>query len=256
MISCFLNRGGGGNPVVRAFANAIGARLAYAEDEPPVLQDISVVWGVLRDSDRILAQAKAQSLYWFYIDHAYFDRGHRRSYRITRNRYEAGAIRRCPSDRIAELGIDTRPWRKGGREIIVCPPTDYFMQAHGSSDWLETTLATLKSVTDRPVIVREKPKEGETAVPLPTALETAHALVTHSSNVAIEAVCLGTPVFVALTSAAAPVGLTDLSKIEEPVYPDRDEWLSHLAYNQYSFEEIADGRAWKMLLELEERELA
>ncbi len=256
MISCFLNRGGGGNPVIRAFAGAIGARLAYAEDEPDVLQDVPVVWGVLRDSDRILAQAKAQSLYFFYIDHAHFDRGHRRSYRITRNGYEAGAIRRCPSDRINELGIESHPWRKSGKEIIVCPPTEYFMHAHGCSDWLETTLAELKSVTDRPIIVREKPKEGETAVPLPTALKTAHALVTHSSNVAIEAVCLGAPVFVAPTSAAAPVGRTDLSQIEEPVYPDRDAWLAHLAYNQYSFEEIQEGRAWKMLLELEERELA
>lgn len=256
MISCFLNRGGGGNPVVRAFANAIDARLAYAEDEPEVLQDIPVVWGVLRESDRILAQAKAQSLYFFYIDHAYFDRGHRRSYRITRNGYEAGAIRRCPSDRRDELGLKARPWRKSGKEIIVCPPTDYFMEAHGCSDWLEKTLGELKSFTDRPIVVREKPKEGDKAVALPTALKTAHALVTHSSNVAIEAVCLGTPVFVAPTSAAAPVGRTDLSQIEQPVYPDRDAWLAHLAYSQYSFEEIEKGRAWQMLLELEERELA
>jgi hypothetical protein len=255
MIACFLNRGGGGNPVVRAFAGGIGARLAYAEDEPLILQDIPVVWGVLRDSDRILAQAKAQGLFFFYIDHAYFDRGHHRSYRITRNGYEAGAVRRCPSDRLEELGIETRPWRRSGKDIIVCPPTEYFMQAHGCPDWLETTLETLKSSTDRPIVVREKPKPGETAVPLPKALETAHALVTHSSNVAIEAVCLGTPVFVAATSAAAPVARTDLSMIEDPVYPDRDAWLAHLAYSQYSFEEIEDGRAWKMLLDLEEREL-
>ena len=91
---------------------------------------------------------------------------------------------------------------------------------------------------------------------LPEALKTAHALVTHSSNVAIEAVCLGTPVFVSHTSAAAPVGHTDLSHIEKPAYPDRSAWLSHLAYNQFSLEEIADGRAWRMLLELEERDLA
>jgi hypothetical protein len=256
MITCFLNRGGGGNPVIRAFAGSIGARLAYAEDEPSILQDIPVVWGVLRDSDRILEQAKAQAVYFFYVDHAYFNRGHRRSYRITRNGYEAGAIRRCPDDRAEELEIETRPWRRSGKEIIVCPPTEYFIQAHGCPDWLEKTLETLKSVTDRPIIVREKPAAGEAAVPLPVALEDAHALVAHSSNVAIEAVCLGTPVFVAPTSAAAPIGRTDLSMIEDPVYPDREPWLAHLAYNQFSFDEIQDGRAWKMLLELEEREFA
>ena len=256
MISAFLNRGGGGNPVIRAFAAGTGCRIAYAEDEPETLSDVPVVWGVLRESDRILAQAKAQSLYFFYIDHAYFNRGHGRTYRITRNRYEAGPVRKCPTDRLSEMEIETLPWRRSGRDIIVCPPTEYFMQAHDCADWLESTLEKLRSVTDRPIVLRAKPKPGETVVPLPEALQTAHALVTHSSNVAIEAACLGTPVFVAPASAAMPIGRTDLSEIEAPVYPDRTEWLAHLAYNQFSFEEIADGRAWRMLLELEERDLA
>lgn len=256
MLSAFLNRGGAGNPVVHAFALGTGCRLAYAEDEPEILRDIPVVWGVLRQSDRILDQAKRQSLYFFYIDHAYFDRGHGKSYRIARNSYEAGPVRICPSDRFQALNVQILPWRKGGREIIVCPPTEYFMQAHGCQDWLETTLAKLEAVTDRPVMVRTKPKPDQAAVPLAQALESAHAVVTHSSNVAIEAACLGIPVFVSPTSAAAPVGLTDLDAIETPVYPDREPWLAHLAYNQFSFEEIGDGRAWNMLRELEERDLA
>lgn len=256
MLSAFLNRGGAGNPVVQAFAEGTGCRLAFAEDEPEILRDIPIVWGVLRQSDRILDQAKRQSLYYFYIDHAYFDRGHCKSYRIARNAYEAGPVRACPSDRFDALGVVTGPWRKGGHEIIVCPPTEYFMQAHGCPDWLETTLTKLNAVTDRPIVVRTKPQHAEAAVPLPQALETAHALVTHSSNVAIEAACLGTPVFVSPMSAAAPVGRTDLDGIETPAYPDRAAWLAHLAYNQFSFEEIGDGRAWRMLRELECRELA
>lgn len=254
MVAAFLNRGGAGNPVIRAFAEGLGCRLAYADDEPELLQDIPVVWGVLRGSDRILAQAKAQDLYYYYIDHAYFHRGHGKTYRIARNGYEAGAIRRCPPDRWNALGLSIQPWRKEGREIIVCPPTEFFMQAHGCPDWLQTTLASLEALTDRPIIVREKPKAGEDIIPLEKMLETAHALVTHSSNVAIEAVCLGTPVFVAPSSAAASIGQVDLRDIERPVYADREPWLAHLAYNQFSFDEIRSGAAWKMLLELEGRD--
>ena len=254
MISSYLNRGGGGNPVIRAFAEGVGCRLAYAEDEPDTLSDIPVVWGVLRDSARIISQAAAQSLYFFYIDHAYFDRGHGKSYRITRNRYEAGPLRKCPSDRLAKLGVSIKPWRKSGREIIVCPPTEYFAQAHRCADWLDMTLESLRRFTDRPITIREKPQPGETAVPLRTALKSAHALVTHSSNVAIEAACLGTPVFVNEASAAAPIGQTDLSNIETPLYADREPWLQHLAYNQFSLDEIGEGEAWRLLLELEERE--
>lgn len=255
MLSAFLNRGGAGNRVIRAFAEGVGCRIAYAEDEPEVLRDIPVVWGVLRDSDRIIAQAKVQRLYFFYVDHAYFNRGHGKSYRITRNGYEAGGVRDCPEDRLNELRLNVAPWRKGGREIIICPPTEYFAQAHGCADWLETTLGSLRSLTDRPIVVREKPRPGHAAAPLNKALETAHALVTHSSNVAIEAACLGTPVFVSPASAAAPVGRTAVQDIESPVYPDRQRWLAHLAYNQFSFEEIVDGRAWRLLLQLEERAL-
>jgi hypothetical protein len=105
MLCAFLNRGGAGNPVVQAFAQGTNCRLAFAEDEPEVLRDIPVVWGVLRQSDRILDQARRQSLYSFYIDHAYFDRGHSKSYRIARNAYEAGPVRACPPDRFDALGV-------------------------------------------------------------------------------------------------------------------------------------------------------
>jgi hypothetical protein len=254
MLTAFLNRGGGGNPVIKAFAAGIGCRLAYAEDETGTLQDAPVVWGVLRGSDRILAQARSQGLHHFYIDHAYFDRGHGHSYRITRNRYEAGAVRKVDDDRLKKLNLSLRPWRKKGHSIVVCPPTDYFMAAHDCADWLEQTLTTLSLETDRPIIVREKPKPGEVSIPLVRALRHAHALVTHSSNVAIEAACLGTPVFVSQTSAAAPIGQTDLGLIETPVYPERNSWLAHLAYSQYSMNEIRDGTAWNIMKHLEDCE--
>lgn len=253
MLTAYLNRGGGGNPVIHAFAAGTGCRLAYAEDQSGELEEVPVVWGVLRGSDAILAQARAQGLHRFYIDHAYFDRGHGHSYRIARNAYEAGPVRKVPDDRLKALDLEIQPWRKGGRAIIVCPPTAFFATAHGCEDWLETTLAQLRMETDRPIVIREKPKTGEAMVPLAAALADAHALVTHSSNVAIEAVCLGTPVFVAPSSAAAPIGLTDLGQIERPRYPKRNGWLAHLAYSQFTLEEIGNGRAWELMMWQETR---
>lgn len=254
MVTCYLNRGGAGNPMVRAFAEGIGCALRYAEDETGPRPGVPIVWGVLRNSDRVVAYARQLEQYFFYIDHAYFSRGHGSNYRITRNRYEAGRVRKCPPDRLAAHEIAPKPWRKGGSNILVCPPTDYFMAAHNCRDWLEKTMETLRLHTDRPIVVRLKPKPGETVEPLDQAFRRAHALVTHSSNVAIEAAIAGTPIFVSPSSAAAPIGLTDLTKIEQPVYPDREAWLAHLAYSQFSFEEIRSGTAWRMLLEWEERE--
>jgi hypothetical protein len=253
MVTCYLNRGGGGNAMIRNFARGIGCELRYAEDETGYRPGVPIVWGVLRGSDKVVQYAKDNNQYFFYIDHAYFSRGHGVNYRITRNGYEAGPIRECPPDRLSALDIETQPWNRDGSVILVCPPTDYFMNAHGCHDWLETTLATLKNQTDREIVVRVKPQPGETVEPIEDAFRRSFALVTHSSNIAIEAAIAGVPVFVSPSSAAAPVGQTDVSLIESPVYPDRTPWLQHLAYNQYSMAELGDGTAWRMLREFETR---
>lgn len=253
MMTAYLNRGGAGNPVMTAFARGAGCRLAYAEDARGAGPDIPVVWGVLRNSDQIVAVAKSEGRHFFYTDHAYFGRGHYFNYRITRDAHEAGRVRECPSDRVERLGIQLSPWRKRGSTILVCPPTQFFMDAHGCPDWLRTTLATLRANTDRPVEIRSKPAAGAPSEPLESALGRAYAIVTHSSNIAVEAAVAGVPVFVAPTSAAAPVGETDLTRIEQPRRPERQAWLNHLAYSQFTFDEIANGEAWRLLLEFEER---
>jgi len=61
------------------------------------------------------------------------------------------------------------------------------------------------------------------------------------------------PAFVmAPCNAALPVSNTDLSKIDNPWYPSRDQieaWACHLAYAQFSNQELADGTALKILQE-------
>ena len=86
-----------------------------------------------------------------------------------------------------------------------------------------------------------------------SALKDVHALVTFNSIAATESIMAGVPAFVlAPCNAALPVSNTDLSKIESPWYPDRDFieiWLSHLAYCQFSNQELADGTALRILQE-------
>jgi|GEM_PF-7066710 len=90
MVTCFLNRGGGGNDVIRAFAEGIGCELRYAEDETGPRPGVPIVWGALRGSDRVVAYAKQSGQYFFQVDQPYFTGGHGQSYRITRNGHEAG----------------------------------------------------------------------------------------------------------------------------------------------------------------------
>ena len=79
-------------------------------------------------------------------------------------------------------------------------------------------------------------------------------MVTHSSNIAVEAAISGIPVFVSSTSACEPIGLTDFSKIESPIYPDREAWLAHLSYSQFYFEEFEDGSFFEIMRKFEDFE--
>lgn len=247
-ITCYANRGGAGNDLVFGFAMGHGCRLLYAEDyEVDDEPGIPLVWGVLRGSDFVVNDAIENGRNFLYCDHAYFDRGHLKNYRIVLNRYGLGQLRQCPSVRRGGLHVTLSPWRKSGKHVLVCPPTDYFIQAHNCQMWLENTLATLRVHTDRPIIVRQKPDTSISQESLAEQLGNCHALVTHSSNVAIEAIVAGVPVFVESDCAAVGVGETRLERIEYPLTPDRELWLANLAFTQFSFEEIIRGEVIEIL---------
>lgn len=172
-------------------------------------------------------------------------------YRWHVDSYQMSRVRDVPSDRWAALlpgnnedprPIEVLPWGKGGRHIVVAAPTEPYCRFHALKGWTEQTVATLKTLTDRPIIVRQK--DAET---LQRDLTGAHALVAHGSIAAVEAVILGCPVFVHPDSAAALVGLTDLGQIETPIYPERSPWLNSLAYSQFDEKELCDGTLWRLI---------
>jgi hypothetical protein len=189
--------------------------------------------------------------------YCYWDRGYARRvfatwlprgegggyYRWHLNAYQLRSIRDLPDDRWKALKIGVTPWQKGGSHIVVAMPTATYSRFHGLENWTEKTIAALKGLTDRKIITRDKEDKRS----LQSDLEGAHALVAHGSIAAVESVICGCPVFVDPDSAASLVGQTDLSKIEEPVYPDRQPWLNSLSYSQFDERELIDGTLWKLI---------
>lgn len=201
----------------------------------------------------IIAQWRSQGRPW-----AYWDRGYARRvfatwlprgenggyYRWHLNCFQMQTIRDVPADRWSSLAISLAPWSRGGVHIVVAQPPMTYATFHGIPDWTGETLARLKMLTGRPIVVRDK----EDKRPLQEDLRSAHCLVTHGSIAAVEAVILGCPVFVDPSSAAALVGQTDLSKIEKPIYPDRQPWLNSLAYSQFNEDELVNGTLWRLIV--------
>lgn len=193
---------------------------------------------------------------WVYWDRGYFDRvfatclptgDNGGYYRWHIGSFQMKKIQSVSDDRWRSLKSHSslRPWNKLGRHIVIAAPTRTYAKFHSTRDWIADTIDALARITNRQLVIRDK--EHCRNRPLQEDVEGAHALVTHGSNAAVESVVLGCPVFVDASSAAALVGRTDLKDIENPVYPDRDEWLKSLAYSQFSEPELVDGTLWKLL---------
>ena len=177
-----------------------------------------------------------------FMDHAYFDRGYDKgNFRVLYNCiHRTDVIPHLPHDRTPQA----HDWRQGGK-VYVIPVAPNCAIWHKADSWTSDTVAELRKHTDREIVV--KPKNGP---PLRDLLHTAWAVVSHSSVAAVEAAQFGVPVFGPNTSPAFPVGLDDLSKIETPIKPPRKDWLKTLSYSQFSIAEIASGKAWATLKQL------
>lgn len=174
-------------------------------------------------------------------------------YRWTRNAFQMRAIRDVPDDRWRALKIENevKPWRKGGRHIVIADTGFDYWDLHADRKWSKRIAAELKQYTDREIIVREKEDHINVSRGRPASLaeelQDAHALVTHGSIAAVESVVMGCPVFVHADSAASLVGMTDFTRIETPVYPERQQWLNALAYGQFNEAELVDGTLWRLI---------
>lgn len=167
-------------------------------------------------------------------------------YRWHLNCFQMQSIRDVSDDRWSFLKLDKyiKPWNKQGKGIVIADTLPDYWDVFADRDWCARTAHYLRTVTKREIYIRDK----ETKIPLYDQLRDAHCLVSHGSIAAVEAVVMGCPVFVDPFSAAACVGETDFSKIENPVYPDRKKWLHSLAYHQWNEKELVDGTLWRQIV--------
>lgn len=180
-------------------------------------------------------------------------------HRVVPDNFQHDKIIPRPPDRLMNLQIQWRPRQTQGRKILIAAPDEKPCQVYGFElqQWLQDVRQTLEQHTDRPIEIRKRDRDRKKRVvaqPFADSLKDVWAVVTFNSNAATEAVLAGVPVFVlAPVCASLPVANTDLSRIENPWFPDPDlidEWCRHLAYGQFHVTELKNGRA-RAILEAE-----
>lgn len=265
--------------LANAFADGVRAhtddsvRLQRLEPEVKIAEDADVV---------CMVGVKSRELFWAHwragIHTIYFDKGYTRQslagpikiweyWRVAVDGHHPTpklmSMSR-PVDRINKLGIEIKPWRITGDQIVIAGSSAKYHDFYGLSDptrYSEKVIGKLKRHTNRQIIYRPKPSWKE-AVPIngstfstseqsiEEVLRGAHALVTHGSNACFEAVLLGVPCVVLGEAVAKPISSTELRDIERlklATLEDRMQWLSNLAYCQWTLKELASGEAWNTI---------
>jgi hypothetical protein len=174
-----------------------------------------------------------------------------------------------------------KPWRTTGNKIIVLGQHHASEQWKGlpkMSMWFEQKVIELRQHTDMQIEIRPHPRNPvgfnvnkfkNVTMKRPIIdrstiddtdfkenLKDVWAVVNHSSNPAMEAIINGVPVFVSRDSLCYTVGNTDISQINNPSMPDRQNWANQLSYTEWFPDEIANGEPWRRIKKrLEEKYL-
>jgi hypothetical protein len=204
-----------------------------------------------------------------YMDTGYFGNakstrnpsGFKLWHRIVDNDLQHGnLVVKRPLDRWEQHGIPVHARRHGSKILVVAPDEKPCLFYDTTLEtWLDNTVSRIKQHTDRPIEIRHRARDAvknnrTKDKSFDAALEDdVAAVVTFNSTAAVHSVIRGVPVYVtAPTNAAEPVANGDLSSIDAPGFPDRDEimaWLAHLAYGQFHVRELENGTAIRLLEE-------
>lgn len=153
-----------------------------------------------------------------------------------------------------QLNLTLQPWRTNGQHILVCGQRDggWAMKGVDMPAWTLETVKQIRQHTDRPIVVRPHPKNPINAnlfkqfanvsmsrhSLLQQDLNNAWASVFFNSSSCVASVLAGVPVFASDPDCVAwLVANKDLSQIEKPLTPVREQWLWDLSAAHWTDDE-------------------
>lgn len=163
------------------------------------------------------------------------------------------------AERFERFNVPVRPWRDamGPGHILLAGMGDKGAEAEGyhAEEWERFAIAELRRATRRPIIYRPKPS-WKGAKPIQGVLYSprtqevgdvmrgAFAVVTHHSNVAVDAILEGVPA-ICFGGVAVPMASQRFEEIERlPRREGRLQWAADIAWQQWSVAEMASGYCW------------
>lgn len=261
-------------PVFDAFARGV-EKLGYkvVNDNSA---DIDVIWSVLFQGRMALNKtvwdnAKKSGRPVIVLEVGGINRG--TTWKVGLNGINKGSYyvpANADNSRAKQLGLKLTPWRSAGEYIIICGQHNKSLQwidMPPMSKWIMDTIDTIQQFSNRTIIIRPHPRcplphiesqfknvYNQTPIHVSGTYDSFNldfskvwATVSWNSNPGSQSIISGVPAFVGENSLARDVANIDLSNIENPIMPERQQWLNELAYTEYTVAEIESGLPIKNL---------
>lgn len=240
---------------------------------------IAICYGVSNYDQALMA--KRNNIPFIYIDNAYFGnlssyhcehKPRKNFFRITVNATVLTKLIPRSQDRLTQQldylkynyqfeGL-IKDYKYDGKDIVIVPPTSKVLQVTGidQKKWKDEVISKIDQ-NKYNIIIREREKSRHArfqSSPIQKCFENAYATITYNSIAAIDSLLFGVPSFIydntdkssMIVNPAEPVSVIGLDKLDKRLFPtNRIEFLSHLAYGQFSTEEMDSGFARKFIID-------
>ena len=164
--------------------------------------------------------------------------------------------------------IDLKPWRSNGNHILICLQRNggWSMKGLPVTQWFYATVKRIRKFSDRPIVVRAHPGDRKFKLDMLSKnfnykisnktniiddLKNAWACITFNSSPGVASAIEGIPIFVtdpnSKDSQAFKVSNFDLTKIENPIMPDRQQWIEEVSMSHFNFNDLQKGIAWDII---------
>lgn len=243
---------------VGPFVRAVGGRMVVDVEEVYANTTLPMAFsGISKSAAK--TQAEKHGLDYWYIDTGYIGNGMFKTwFRISKNSFQVTIpIQSRPNNRLNRLRINRSQFARGNK-IMVIPIDPKVASAYGLPDpdtWLAQTVATIKSHTDREIVIRQRPASREVRVTSDTFVQSLqkdiNSVVAWASNCGVEAAQHGIPVVSLGPSACTSISgkIQDIDNLPSIDPELAESWLRWLSYNQFSNQEVESGLAWRILQE-------
>jgi hypothetical protein len=201
---------------------------------------------------------KKHNLKFYNLDTGYFGNVKKKIYfRVSVNEFQiTSPIVERSSDRWKKLNIDLLSFNRG-KHIIIVPPDRKIVHTLnlGSEDlWIESVINEIKKYTDKPIKIRKRPEVRVDRVINNTfkdfIKDDTYCVIGFQSNALVEAAMCDIPVIALGRSSTKSLYNETIENIEKLQPADNDKkqaWLNHLAYSQFTKEELLSGLAWEII---------